>query len=93
MRIDDLQRTVLEYPDDDIPRIAYANECGRMGDRDRFEFIHIGIAARDHLRGTRERFEFVQRELALEKNHGASWAGPIAARVNRYALYRGFVST
>jgi uncharacterized protein (TIGR02996 family) len=85
-------RGVLAAPDDDAPRLAFAQAAQDAGDRERAEFIRIQVEYVQYLRaGSHGRFEPFQRERQLESTHRKEWAGPIETRVRAYNFGRGFV--
>src|SRR4051812_47076638 len=83
-------QAIIENPDDDTPRLVYADYLDERGDP-RGEFIRVQIAlARlpdDHPR--REGLE--ARERGLLKTHEEEWAGRLKGLVGNYWFRRGFV--
>jgi len=88
-----LYTAVVDNPEDDAPRLAFAAACDALGDTERADFIRIQVAHRQYLRAKRPVGEFpdLYREFALKKTHGPAWAGPINGRVRRYGFAGGFV--
>src|SRR2546430_1459649 len=94
---DDLLQAVLDNPDDDTPRLAYANWCDRQSDeptkaRGEFIRVQIEIALMDTSavnQGAASDLE--HRASALSNSYGSAWAGPLVALVDHYAFDRGFV--
>lgn len=82
---------IFASPDDDGPRLVYADWLLEQGDP-RVEFIHLQIqrAALEH--GSSPARRLRKRELELLREHEAEWAGPVADLVDRYEFRRGFVS-
>jgi uncharacterized protein (TIGR02996 family) len=81
---DQLLAAIVESPDDDGPRLAYAARLDERGDP-RGEFIRIQCAI------ARGESNLVPRERALVEAHGRAWAGPLAELVDRWEFRRGFV--
>ena len=94
-----LQTAILANPDDDTPRLAYADWLDEHGDaaaRDRAEFIRLQIeAARGAITDTR-RNAIARRCKALEKTHGKDWRAPFVAACGKEVVAavfrRGFIS-
>ena len=73
---------IYAAPDDDAPRIVYADWLGERGDV-RGEFITLQLA-----RGDGD--EPSTREKALLHEHGRTWAGPLGALFRSHVFERGF---
>jgi uncharacterized protein (TIGR02996 family) len=83
---------IIENPDDDAPRLIYADWLDDNGDPDRAEFIRIQCAlARD--RNHPERSRLLRREAELRDKHASSWADPIPRFADHYQFRRGFVES
>src|SRR5262245_27467685 len=81
MRDQRLHDAVLAAPDDDGPRLVYADWLSERGDP-RGELIQVQIA-RDHGGG-----ELAEREAELWRVHGEEWRAPYADL--EVGLVRGF---
>jgi uncharacterized protein (TIGR02996 family) len=91
---------ILEHPDDDTPRLAYADWLEERGDP-RGEFIRVQCAlarlagpvddwvAWAEVALRRRELERRQRQLLAE--HGRAWAAPVEGLVSGYEFRRGFV--
>ena len=77
-----LLEAIYAAPDDDAPRIVYADWLGERGDV-RGEFITLQLA-----RGAGD--EPSTREKALLHEHGRRWAGPLGALFDAHVFERGF---
>jgi uncharacterized protein (TIGR02996 family) len=78
-------------PDDDGPRLIYADWLVEQGDP-RGEFIQLDCRMASAERFTAERRETAVRRSALLEQHRAGWLEPLAAAGIQRALYhRGFV--
>jgi uncharacterized protein (TIGR02996 family) len=89
---DTLLRAVLDRPDDDPPRLAFADYMEEIGDP-RAEFIRVEIAF-SRVRDDRQHPEFVplaETAHTLIDEHGTALAGPIAQLVDKHSFDRGFV--
>src|SRR5581483_12084459 len=87
---------VVARPDDDLPRLIFADWLDEHGEPERAEVIRLQCAAArgdpdgDPLRGypaTSAR----QRMIDLETAHRAAWLGPLARMVWQAEVRRGFV--
>jgi uncharacterized protein (TIGR02996 family) len=88
-------RAVLDAPDDDAPRLAYADWLEERGDprgAARAEFIRLQcrLAQPDALDDP-DRWVLLAREEQLLREHGKGWAGPLRRLVKRWRFRRGFV--
>lgn len=72
--------TIHAQPDDDAPRLVYADWLEETGDAVRAEFIRLQCAGRDPER---------QRELLAA--NGEMWAGPLFRQVYSYSFRRGLI--
>jgi uncharacterized protein (TIGR02996 family) len=83
------ERAVLEQPDLDQPRLAYADAVGGP----RAELVRVQVAMAQlrrkcqRARNWSEQYDTQQRLLA---KHGAEWAAPVAALVDAWTFRRGF---
>jgi uncharacterized protein (TIGR02996 family) len=76
-------------PDEDAPRLIYADWLDENGDSDRAEFIRVQIAlARPKVPG---RAALRERERSLLKANRERWLGPINPRGFPWQLARGFI--
>jgi uncharacterized protein (TIGR02996 family) len=92
-----LLRVVLDDPDADAPRLAYADWCGRQEGEAwiaREEFIRTQIRL-DHTDPDLVRrgrtFGMQHRIGELSDRFGEAWAGPLAELVEGYSFQRGFI--
>jgi len=93
---DALLKAVLEKPDDDAPRLAYADWCLKQTDevtRARGEFIRtqITMAGLPVAGQTEQRSNLEFREEKLLRMHGRAWAGEPGTLADKVTFYRGFV--
>ncbi len=88
---------VLAHPDDDAPRLVYADWLDEHGQAERGEFIRAQVAlARPDLPAP-ERERLQRRERQLLDEHAATWLGdlaePFLERLDvRFAFARGWIA-
>jgi uncharacterized protein (TIGR02996 family) len=68
-----LLRAVCEFPDDDTPRLVFADWLQEHGDEERAEFIRLQIEAARLAADDKRRSSLVARATELEEKHGAVW--------------------
>lgn len=73
-------RTIRALPDDDTPRLVYADWLEETGETDRAEFIRLQCSGQES-----------ERERELLQVSGPTWAGPLARQVYGYTFRRGFI--
>jgi uncharacterized protein (TIGR02996 family) len=83
-------RAIRAAPDDDLPRLIYADYLDDHGDP-RGEFIRIQIERPRLPRDDPRRPELKGREDELLRRHREEWEGPLAAVVSHAVFRRGFV--
>src|SRR5215475_6482850 len=90
---DALLAAVAAQPDDDLPRLVYADWLDEHGDPDRAEFIRVQCAmARPPM--TKAAFErWFSRSQELLTVHRERWLGPLAEFVESSWFRRGFTHT
>jgi uncharacterized protein (TIGR02996 family) len=89
----ELLRAVLDDPDADAPRIAYAAHCDAEGDP-RGQFVRIQLEiARLRRRDPSDPFARIRSYDADEllAAHDARWAAPVARWTSGHVFVRGFV--
>jgi hypothetical protein len=85
-------RAILEAPNDDEPRAAWAR-AHHVEHPERARFVELGLAIARSRRGGVEAPEALRGEAGrLATRFGAAWAGP-AAELKIYDFRRGFVET
>ncbi|MBO0698740.1 MAG: TIGR02996 domain-containing protein [Zavarzinella sp.] len=88
---DDLFRAVLAAPDDDAPRLIYADWLDEHGEPERAEFIRLQCAM-DRIPPKTGRWRPLHdRTSRLEREWKARWAGAALERVLNAEFRRGFV--
>ncbi len=83
---------IREAPDDDAPRLVYADWLEDNGDSARAEFLRAqcSLAALDE--DDPQRRELQRREYELLADHRGERAGPLVGRVHCWQFRRGFVA-
>jgi uncharacterized protein (TIGR02996 family) len=88
---EDLYRAVLANPDDDAPRLIYADWLDEHGQPERAEFIRIQCAMERIPLGTTRWQPLSERAKRLERQWRPVWTAPAQERVLEARLGRGFV--
>jgi uncharacterized protein (TIGR02996 family) len=83
-------RAIRAAPDDDLPRLIYADYLDDHGDP-RGEFIRVQIERPRLRRDDPRRMELKAREDELLRRHREEWEGPLAAVVSHAVFRRGFI--
>jgi uncharacterized protein (TIGR02996 family) len=83
-------RLIAAAPDDDAPRLVYADWLEERGDpRGTFVRVQCALARLPSEHPRRRELEQVEDELF--QTHGAAWAHGVAGRVSGYKFRRGFI--
>lgn len=86
-----LLRAVCENPDDDTPRLVFADWCEEHGERERAEFIRIQCElARGSVSDSRAA-DLRARESQLLDEFATLWAEPLRGLIHQFVFKRGFV--
>src|SRR5262249_25245959 len=80
---------VREYPDDDAPRLIYADWLDDHGQHERAELVRVQCELARATTGGPALLELRRREGELLGEHGAAWAAPVAEVADEYAFRRG----
>lgn len=91
----DFLEAIGEAPDDDTPRLIYADWLEEHGDPDRAAFIRHQCAAAAAREAGDDETYWTEEALAwqLRRRHGKEWAGPWAEWASEGEFGRGFVSS
>src|SRR5687767_2099915 len=81
-----LLAAIRAAPDDDAPRLVYADWLDENGQPARAEFIRVQCEL-----ARRESPELRRREAELLTAHHDMFAGPLAAPELRFRFHRGFI--
>lgn len=88
-----LLQAVIDNPDDDAPRLAYADWCDRRGDpRGRFIRVQVELAKVEFDLESPKRKPLEQESLALLEEHGRKWLPKRDPRLIDCEMHRGFVA-
>src|SRR6266404_2275885 len=82
---------ILEKPDDDLPRLIYADWLDEHGDPDRAEFIRTQIELARLPKNHLGRLDLAERARQLLQRHEKAWVGRGYERARRWHFRRGFV--
>jgi uncharacterized protein (TIGR02996 family) len=83
-----LFQTILEHPDDDAPRLVFADWLEEHGQAERAEFIRLQIEVTNLEHGDLQRTKFAVRAAHLLRTHRDDWRPPFKLG---YQFSRGFV--
>lgn len=86
-----LLRAIQDSPDEDAPRLIYADWFEDQGDLDRAEFIRVQCRLARMSLYDPARPVLLRREYDLLSRHGNVWSKPLIGRVRRWRYRRGFV--
>src|SRR5262245_41171049 len=81
---------ICANPEDDTPRLVYADWLEEHGEPERAEFIRLQIRLAQRPEDD-PRYELGQRQDDLLAAHGESWLGPLRQRLEVPVWRRGFV--
>ena len=87
----DLLRAVIAAPDDDAPRLVYADWLDEQGDSDRAAFIRAQCDLARLPAADPRRPDLAARQRELLDQHGWVWAEELGPKVREWAFHRGFV--
>jgi uncharacterized protein (TIGR02996 family) len=89
MTQNDFLRAIIAHPEDDLPRLVYADWLEERGDP-RGEFIRLQFALRDPDLDPRVRHQMTVREQELLTVHETEWLGELAPLKALCTFRRGF---
>jgi uncharacterized protein (TIGR02996 family) len=91
MRTDEaFLRSILDDPEDDTPRLVYADWLDEQGDADRAEFIRVQVELARLAERDPRRPELQRRERNLIRRHKRAWLGVLPTGVTFLRFRRGF---
>jgi uncharacterized protein (TIGR02996 family) len=96
-RAEDLLQAILENPDEDAPRLIYADWLEEHGQRDRAQFIRVQCRLAQLPEDDPHRPDLEAREQELLDAHGDEWLGSLSRSVQdggfgpSYRFCRGLV--
>ena len=86
-----LLRAIREHPDDDLPRLVYADWLEEHGEPQRAEFIRSQVELARGVESEQRRQALRAREAELLETHAAGWTEPLAGLVRGWRFSRGFI--
>src|SRR5262245_40576311 len=87
-----LLQEIVESPDDDLPRLVYADWLDDHGQAERAEFIRVQVELARLAEEDDERAELEHRERRLRKRHEREWLGALRESLHGWGFSRGFLS-
>jgi uncharacterized protein (TIGR02996 family) len=84
-------QAILETPDDDAPRLVYADWLEDHQQSERAEFIRVQCQLEKMDADEEQRSELKWRESELLRLHGEAWGKPFVKFTRRIEFLRGFV--
>jgi uncharacterized protein (TIGR02996 family) len=85
-------QAIREAPDDDTPRLVFADWLDDHGQVDRAEFIRVGCTLARAQPGSPEQGQLQQRSAELVRMHTETWFGPLLHHFkDRSQIERGFL--
>src|SRR5262249_32889270 len=77
-------RSIIEAPEDDAPRLVYADWLEDQGDLERAEFIRVQCRLAEMDEDDPLRSGLLRREYELLVERWGEWAGPLVGRAQRW---------
>ncbi len=88
-----LLKAVIDQPDNDAPRLAYADWCDRRGDpRGRFIRVQLELAKVEFDLESPKRQPLMDESMTLLENDGQEWMPSKHPDVFKWKMHRGFVA-
>src|SRR5262245_54635039 len=84
-------RSILDAPEDDVPRLVYADWLEDNGDPGRSEFIRTQVRLAQLPPDVPVRAALAEREQALLREHSRRWAEPLLGLDWHWRFARGFI--
>jgi uncharacterized protein (TIGR02996 family) len=84
-------QAIIEGPDDDAPRLVYADWLDDHGQPERADFIRVQCELARASEGDPRRPGLLEREWKSLQEHGQEWAGPLREAVSSWEFRRGFI--
>ncbi len=87
-------RDILAHPDDDAPRLIFADWLEEQGDANsvaRAEFIRVQCALADGSVPQQRREELQRRKREILEEYNYEWARPLRRLVRSWKYHRGFI--
>ncbi|MGE3805236.1 MAG: TIGR02996 domain-containing protein [Gemmataceae bacterium] len=87
---DDFYRAVLEAPEDDVPRLVFADWLDEHGETDRADFIRVQIELQQLDETAPRHRELKKRERSLIRKYKHDWLGKLPTGLQFNGFRRGF---
>jgi uncharacterized protein (TIGR02996 family) len=84
-------QSILDAPDDDAPRLVYADWLEEHGESERAEFIRVQVKLAQLPPQAPERAALAAREQVLLQEHSREWAEPLRGLNWGWRFVRGFI--
>ncbi len=84
-------QAILDAPEDDVPRLVYADWLEENGVNERAEFIRIQCQRQRLPEEAPKRLRLQRGECELFQKHGEEWTPKFAKVIKNYKFRRGFV--
>ena len=88
---DALFQAILDNPEEDAPRLVYADWLEEHDQAERAQFIRLQIDLARLPEGAPGRTELEVRQLPVLRSRRPDWVGPLADLVDGWTFRRGFV--
>ena len=86
-----LSNAVINAPDDDAPRLDFADWLDSIGNVERAEFIRVQCMLHSEEMSDERRCELEKREKHLLERHGWDWAEEFKSEITEWVFVRGFI--
>jgi uncharacterized protein (TIGR02996 family) len=84
-------RDICENPDDDTPRLVYADWLDEHGQPERAEFIRAQVELACRVSDSPHRRRLAARAAELLARHAERWLGPLGSLLSEWRFRRGFL--
>jgi uncharacterized protein (TIGR02996 family) len=84
-------QAILEDPENDVPRLIFADWLEEHGQPDRAEFIRLQCELARMPQDDERRAALEKREAELRRDHREEWGEPLRGLVEGWSFRRGFV--
>src|ERR1700680_1652632 len=92
MTHDDFLQAIIERPDDDAPRLIFADWLEDHGEPERAAFIRVQLDLAKVAEKDERRHGLEEREKELLARHEEEWVRPVRNCVVSWAFQRGFIT-
>jgi uncharacterized protein (TIGR02996 family) len=85
-------QAIIDSPDDDTPRLVFADWLEDHDQHDRAEFIRVQIELAHLPAGDPRRMSLKRSERKLQEKHEREWAAPLPGLALDWGFHRGFIA-